>query len=199
MVGGRQLQFDKQEALEAAMYVFWKKGFLGASLSDLTTCMGINKPSLYATFGNKEDLFVSATEYYLSNHASPHILLLNTPGQSMIERLKAYLHSVTTMLCDPSKPGGCFISVATNEAAGESLPEKAYQAVINASNFTEMSLSEFFRSEKDQGNLSTEIEIKDLTLFIMTFLYGIAAMARSGKMPQEIESIIDITVKALKL
>lgn len=62
-----------------------------------------------------------------------------------------------------------------------------------------MSLTEFFRSEKDQGNLSTDIEIKDLTLFIMTFFYGIAAMARSGKMPQEIESIIDITVKALKL
>jgi AcrR family transcriptional regulator len=199
MVGGRQLQFDKQEALEAAMYVFWKKGFLGASLSDLTTCMGINKPSLYATFGNKEDLFVSATEHYLSNHAAPHNLLLNTPKQSLNKRLKTYLLSLTKMLCDPSKPGGCFISVATNEAAGESLPEKAHQAVINANNFTETYLTKFFTAEKDKGNLTTDIEIKDLTLFIITFLHGIAAMARNGKTPQQIKSIIDITVMALKL
>ena len=199
MVGGRQLQFDKQEALEAAMNVFWKKGFLGASLSDLTACMGINKPSLYATFGNKEDLFVSATEHYLSNHAAPHILLLNTPNQSLSERLNAYLLSVTTMLCDPSKPGGCFISVATNEAAGESLPEKAHQAVINAGNFTENYLTEFFASETDKGNLKKNIDIKDLTLFILAFLHGIAAMARNGKTPQQIKSIIDITVTALKL
>ncbi|MEE9338152.1 MAG: TetR/AcrR family transcriptional regulator [Methylococcaceae bacterium] len=199
MVGGRQLQFDKQEALEAAMTIFWKKGFLGASLADLTSSMGINKPSLYATFGNKEDLFVSATEHYLSNHATPHILLLNTPNQSLSERLTAYLFSVTTMLCDPSKPGGCFISVATNEAAGESLPEKAYQAVIKASNFTETYLTEFFTSEKDKGNLTTDIGIRNLTLFIITFLHGIAAMARNGKTPQQIKSIVDIAVKVLKL
>ena len=199
MAGGRQLQFDKQEALETAMTVFWKKGFLGASLSDLTTCMGINKPSLYATFGNKEDLFVSATEHYLNHHASPHILLLNTPDQSLSERLKAYLLSVTTMLCDPSKPGGCFLSVASNEAAGESLPEKAHQAVINAGNFTENYLIDFFASEKNKGNLTTDLEIKDLTLFILTFLHGIAAMARNGKTPQQIKSIINITVTALNL
>lgn len=199
MVGGRQLQFDKQEALEAAMTVFWKKGFLGASLSDLTTCMGINKPSLYATFGNKEDLFVSATEHYLNNHAAPHFLLLNASGLSLSERLAAYLLSVTSMLCDPTKPGGCFISVATNEAAGESLPEKAHLAVIKASNFTETYLTEFFTSEKDKGNLTTDIEVKDLTLFIITFLHGIAAMARNGKTPRQIKSIVDITVAALKL
>ncbi len=199
MVGGRQLQFDKQEALEAAMTIFWKKGFLGASLADLTSSMGINKPSLYATFGNKEDLFVSATEHYLSNYAAPHILLLNASGQSLNERLSTYLLSITTMLCDPLKPGGCFISVATNEAAGESLPEKAHQAVIKASNFTETYLTEFFTSEKDKENLTTDIEIRNLTLFIITFLHGIAAMARNGKTPQQIKSIVDIAVKVLKL
>ena len=62
MSGGRKIAFDKQHALAAAMHVFWKKGFSGASLADLTTAMGINKPSLYAAFGNKESLFIQHYE-----------------------------------------------------------------------------------------------------------------------------------------
>ena len=61
MAGGRQRSFDKQQALENAMRVFWQKGFIGASLMDLTESMGINKPSMYAAFGNKEQLFIQAT------------------------------------------------------------------------------------------------------------------------------------------
>ncbi|MGV0105655.1 TetR/AcrR family transcriptional regulator [Nostoc sp. DSM 114160] len=54
---GRPREFDTDDALNRAMYVFWRKGYLGTSLSDLTEAMGINRPSLYAAFGNKESLF----------------------------------------------------------------------------------------------------------------------------------------------
>ena len=60
MTSGRKREFDAEIALEAAMQVFWQKGYTGASLTDLIDSMGINKPSMYRAFGNKEALFVKA-------------------------------------------------------------------------------------------------------------------------------------------
>src|ERR1700690_3933812 len=61
---GRPRAFDPEKALEAALRVFWKKGYEGTALSDLTAAMGINRPSIYATFGNKEALFRKALDRY---------------------------------------------------------------------------------------------------------------------------------------
>ncbi|OUR64616.1 hypothetical protein A9Q79_04755 [Methylophaga sp. 42_25_T18] len=197
MAGGRQLQFDKEKALEQAMFVFWKKGFLGASLSGLTTAMGINKPSLYSAFGNKEDLFVSATEHYLAKHASPHVDCLNEDGQPLNERIKSYLLSVATMLCSSSTPNGCFIAVAANELAGESLPEKATQIIVYAGNYAETYLAEFFTAEKAKGNLTTDIDVNELTLMVITLMHGLSSVSRTGKSQQQLKSIIDFFVSKL--
>ena len=197
MAGGRQLQFDKEKALEEAMLVFWKKGFLGASLSELTTVMGINKPSLYSAFGNKEDLFVRATEHYLTKHASPHVDCLNEEKLALNERVKNYLLSVVTMLCDSETPNGCFIAVAANELAGESLPEKATQTIVYAGNYAETYLTDFFAAEKVKGNLTTDISVEELTLIIITLLHGLSSVARSGKSHQQLKSVIDIFVSKL--
>ncbi|MBL4638425.1 MAG: TetR/AcrR family transcriptional regulator [Proteobacteria bacterium] len=197
MAGGRQLQFDKEKALEEAMFVFWKKGFLGASLSELTKAMSINKPSLYSAFGNKEDLFVSASEHYLAKHASPHVDYLNEDGLPLNERIKNYLLSVVTMLCSSSTPNGCFIAVAANELVGESLPEKATQIIVYAGNYAETYLAEFFTAEKAKGNLTADIEISQLTLLIITFMHGLSSVARSGKSQQQLQSVINIFVTRL--
>jgi len=199
MAGGRQLQFDKQYALEQAMLIFWEKGFVGTSLSELTIKMGINKPSLYATFGNKEELYVSATQHYIEQHATPHIKLLHTENQSFKTRLKDYLSSIATMLCDEANPGGCYVAVALNELAGESLPPKASQTILDASQFAENYLREFVIVEKNKGDLKTELEAEELSLMLFTFLHGIAAIARNGKSLQQIQSAIDIFVKTLKI
>src|SRR5579864_5276945 len=67
---GRPRAFDAKKALDCAMQVFWRKGYLGTSLSDLTDAMGINRPSLYATFGNKKSLFRKALEHYFKGPSS---------------------------------------------------------------------------------------------------------------------------------
>jgi AcrR family transcriptional regulator len=61
---GRPREFCVDQALAAALRVFWRKGFDGASLTDLTDAMGITRPSLYAAFGNKEELFRKALDLY---------------------------------------------------------------------------------------------------------------------------------------
>ena len=84
MVSGRKREFDEQVALTAAMEVFWQKGYSATSLSDLTGRMGINKPSLYSAFGNKESLFIKATELYINTRMKPHLEILNNTSLSVV-------------------------------------------------------------------------------------------------------------------
>ena len=198
MAGGRQLQFDKEKALDAAMNVFWNKGFLGASLAELTSSMGINKPSVYATFGNKEDLFVEATRHYLERYASTHVLKLESK-ELLKDRLSAYLHSISDMQCQGPTPNGCYISVAANEMVSESLPEKAVESIANVGNYAETFLHDFFTSEQRKGNLAADRHIQEIVMLTVTFLHGLSSLARAGTSKEKIKSIVDSFVKLLDL
>ncbi|PCJ30641.1 MAG: TetR family transcriptional regulator [Gammaproteobacteria bacterium] len=199
MVGGRQLQFDKQKALVQAMHVFWTKGFLGASLSDLTSAMGISKPSLYASFGNKEDLFVSATNHYIEAYASKSTVFLHQENKSLTERIQAYLFSLIELLCESTASRGCFIAVAANELIANSLPEKAAERIQYVSQYTEHYLRDFFTAEKQQGNLTAEVDINELSLLFLTHMHGSSAMARSGKSTQQMKAVSRLFIKNLNL
>ena len=112
---GRQREFCTSEALENAMKVFWKHGYLGASLAELTEAMGISKPSMYGTYGNKEKLFVQAVDYYIEHFASPHGEHLH--GEKPLkQRLRSFIFSILKSQCDNQNPKGCLVSlsVATN-------------------------------------------------------------------------------------
>ena len=91
--------FDDEKALESAMGVFWKKGYAGASLAELTQSMGINKPSMYRTFGNKEALFLKATQRYIEKNAQPHFVHLQQEGIPLAQRIKNYMTSVVSEQC----------------------------------------------------------------------------------------------------
>src|ERR1700677_3646651 len=87
-VVGRPRAFDTEEALDRAMRVFWRKGYLGTSLSDLTNLMGINRPSLYAAFGNKKSLFRKALDHYAKGpSAYLHDALQEPTARAVVERL----------------------------------------------------------------------------------------------------------------
>src|SRR5213594_2671193 len=88
MPKGRPREFDIEKALDRAMEVFWRKGYEGASLPDLTKAMGINRPSMYAAFGNKEALFRRALDRYAQGPAHYVSDALNAPtAREAIERL----------------------------------------------------------------------------------------------------------------
>src|SRR5580692_4989720 len=102
---GRPRTFDLETALQRAMLVFWRKGYLGASLSDLTKAMGINRPSLYAAFGNKDSLFRKALDRYAKGPSSYLSEALEEPtARGVVERL---LHGVVNLLTDPQTPVTC--------------------------------------------------------------------------------------------
>lgn len=199
MAGGRKLEFDKQQALEAAMHVFWKKGFLGASLADLTEGMGINKPSLYAAFGNKESLFVQATEHYLNTYAKPKNEHLYHTGTPLRERLRNYLLAILSGQCDENNPKGCYVSLCVAEAAGETMPAQAQNTVTRAGNYAQALLTEFLQTDDEAKALQLDQEAESIALFLVTTVNGTAAMARAGKGYAELETVIDRALTGIGL
>src|SRR5437763_175317 len=104
---GRPRAFDVEAALDRALEVFWRKGYDGASLSDLTRAMGINRPSLYATFGNKEALFRKALDRYAEGPMAYIREALGAPtARAVAERL---LRGTVDLLTDPQHPAGCLM------------------------------------------------------------------------------------------
>jgi AcrR family transcriptional regulator len=197
MVSGRQAQFDKQAALNKAMLVFWEKGFLGASLTDLTTAMGINKPSMYSAYGNKETLFIQAVDNYIDLYASKLTDALNNPEKPTKEVLSDYLKLALSMQCSPETPPGCFISVAATEIAGAELPEKAHDKIVDVYAQPEQVLTTFFEAQLQSGKVNSSKPAKQLALYVITFLHGLASMARNNVEQSQLEQVIDDFIDSL--
>lgn len=198
MAGGRQREFDEQEALEKAMHVFWRKGYLGASLNDLTQSMGINKPSLYATFGNKEALFIRATERYIAEVRDRLSARLHQENKPLKERVREYVIAVLEMQCDKTLPSGCYLSLCMSESAGEGIPEKARSMIKQASSFSEDYLTAFFQEEIDKENLGERESAHVLSLYLLTVLNGSSAIARGGKSFDDMQPIVDQMLRAIQ-
>jgi AcrR family transcriptional regulator len=198
MAAGRQRTFDKHQALEAAMRVFWQKGYVGASLADLTQSMGINKPSMYAAFGNKEQLFIQATKHYIDHFAAGHARFLHDETHPLTQRLKQFLLSAVASQCGGHGPKGCYLSVCVSESASPDLPDQAQATIEQAKDLTENLLSCFFQQGKDNGELDTAIDAQHLAQYFVTLLHGTAAMARAGKNLAELERLIDLSLTLIQ-
>ena len=198
MGAGRQREFDKQVALDAAVNVFWTNGYNGTSLSDLTDAMGINKPSLYAAFGNKEALFISALERYVGTYGSPHMEKLNAPNMSLRSRLITYLESIAWMVSDPALPGGCFVAATTNEAGGDCLPTGVRDAIAGVNRLTREAFIEFFRHEAAAGEIASEDSAVVFADYLLMLQYGLAVMARNGVTRRALNDVIERAASAFQ-
>ena len=119
MPSGRTRQFDVDEALDRALEVFWTRGYEGATLPELTKAMGINRPSLYAAFGNKEQLFRKALERYQTGPMSFLAEALRQPTARAV--VEAIYSGFVLMQRDRDKARGCLIvsgALACGEEAG---------------------------------------------------------------------------------
>jgi AcrR family transcriptional regulator len=171
---GRPRAFDPEEALEKAMRVFWEKGFEGASLSDLTKAMGINRPSLYAAYGNKEKLFRLAMDRYGRGPASHFCAALDAPtSREVAERC---LLGTADLLGDPSHPPGCLVVngfvAGGDEAVREEMAARRF-AVIEA-------LRKRFVRAKKEGDLPDDADPAALALYVSTVTQGMSVLAASG-------------------
>ncbi len=194
MAAGRHREFDKTEALRQAMEVFWLHGYKATSMTHLTEAMGINKPRLYAAFGNKEQLFIAAIERYSSEFGSPQLAHLSEEGLGLRDRLRGFLMSVARLVTDPELAGGCFVASSTSEMSGDGLPAQAAAAVAQTNATSTDAFVAFFREEQRRGNVDEQASPEALADYLRSLQYGLAVMARDKVSLDRLERLIDQAV-----
>jgi AcrR family transcriptional regulator len=192
MAMGRPRSFDKDKALDQAMEMFWRKGYEGASLSDLTKAMGINPPSLYAAFGNKEGLLKAALDRYAEQRKG----FLRTAFEEPTARKVAecLLRGVADFHTDPDNPPGCLFTqggLACGEGS-EAIPREL------ASRRAQMedSVRERFERAKQEGDLPREADPAALARYLSTVMQGMGVQAAAGATRKQLQQTVDFALAA---
>ncbi|MFD7001368.1 TetR/AcrR family transcriptional regulator [Streptomyces mirabilis] len=189
---GRPRSFDADEALERAMRVFWGQGYEGASLTDLTNAMGITRTSMYAAFGNKEDLFRKALERYTEGPASYGARALQEPTARQVAA--AFLNGSVRATTRPGCPTGC-LGVQGALAAGDP-GSNARDALIAWRNEHISLLRDRFRQAVDEGDLPPDADPELLARYLMTVANGIAVQAAGGTARDELQQVADMALRS---
>lgn len=183
---GRPRAFCAETALDRALEVFWRKGYEATSLNDLTEAMGINRPSLYGTFGNKEDLFRQALERYVRRKEAHLRAALDAPtGRAAVERL---LLDAAAALTDPEHPAGCMAvqGVLTCTEGSECLRQE-----LDGYRFAqERIVRERLERASAAGELPPGTDPAALARLVTTLVHGMSVQATGGAGRPELEEIV---------
>ena len=191
MERGRPRTFDEEHALDAALAIFWRNGYQGASLAELTHAMGISKPSLYSAFGNKEKLYLSALERYGEQQLIKHAERL-AAEPDLKSAMRAFLRSVATMLTSPELPGGCMVVTSAVACDTAALPQSVVAAIgttVNQSAFGP--LKDRLQKELQRRNLPVDTPVEQLADFFTTIMTGMAVMAKVGATQERLFDTIE--------
>jgi AcrR family transcriptional regulator len=187
---GRPRAFDADVALERAMHVFWAKGYEGAALSDLTRAMRINRPSLYAAFGNKEQLFRKVLDRYMDGPVAYFGKALAAPkARDVVEQI---FLGTARMGDDPRIPAGCLM-VQGALACGDAAVRKEVAARRTAS---EAALRRRFQQAKREGDLPKNSNPGELAGYVMTVVRGMAVQSAGGASSDQLRRVAQIALRA---
>jgi AcrR family transcriptional regulator len=189
---GRPRAFDVDKALDRALHVFWRKGYEGTSLPDLTEAMGINRPSLYAAFGNKEALFRKAIDRYADGPAAYFRDALEAPtARAVVERL---LRGAVDLLTDPRHPPGCLVVQAALSCGDAAEPIR--QELVARRKAGEAAIRQRFERAISDGDLPADANAADLARFIATVNVGMAVQAAGGASRDELQRVARIALRS---
>jgi AcrR family transcriptional regulator len=198
MNAGRKRSFSKEEALDTAMRVFWENGYAGTSLAQLTSALGINKPSLYAAFGNKEQLFTTAMEHYMDCYAAaPMQALIQTTDLPLKQRLRAYFLGIIDVICDCDSPKGCMYVKSSCESGSAAVPGEITNDLQDMGLASEMALASLLETEQRKGQLPADMQVNETTAYLLSVTYGLSVLARRGKTKEELAKVADLAVDTL--
>src|SRR5262247_4362908 len=190
----RHKEFDKDEALGKAMEVFWSRGYEAASINDLVERMGINRQSLYDTFGDKRALYLQALDRYREVEGRKMLELLARPGP-VKKTLRRLFQTVVEESLRDQERRGCFTGNAMSELAGR-CPETAAMACGNMAAAEEALYRTLLRGRKN-GEIKKGRDLRAVARFLYSSLQGIQLMAKATQDRKTLEDVVKVTLSAL--
>src|ERR1700730_838385 len=169
MAMGRPREFDKERVLDGAMEVFWRHGYDGTTIAELTAAMGINPPSLYAAFGSKEGLLKAALDHYSAKRAEFMREVLAAPTARKVAEL--LLLKLADLQTDPANPPGCLL-VAGGLACGVGSENIPFELAAHRAQMEDQLRERFIRARKE-GDLSAKSDPAALARYLSAVIAGI--------------------------
>ena len=188
---GRPLAFNQDEVLDKALHVFWSRGYEGTSMAELTEVLGINKPSIYAAFGNKEALFRKVLARYLAGPTAFVTEALNAPTAQ--EVAKKFLLGAVEFLTKPCNPRGCMV-VQGALTCGEGSAQ-IQQELINHRQSYEGALKQRFDLAITQGDLIENTNSAALAKYLATIHQGMSVQVTSGASKEELLAVVNLVIQ----
>lgn len=186
--------FDENEVLKKAMYLFWKKGYAATSMQDMVTCLGINRASLYDTFGGKEQLFKKSFALYRkTNIESLTAFFQNYPN--IKEGFSELFNNAIKEAVSDNDCKGCFVVNTITEL----IPNDESLIIVlekNKQDFENL-FYEYLLKGKEDGQLKTDQNLKSLSALLYTIYNGIRVVSKVSPNKKELAASIDVALSLL--
>src|SRR5260370_1386410 len=190
----RHKEFDQNEALHEAMEVFWSRGYEATSIQDLVKQMGINRQSLYDTFGDKHALYLQALDRYREVEGRRMFELLERPGSVKKAVRQLFAGVVDKALCDRERRG-CFMGNAMSELAGR-CKETAARTCSNVAAMEGALYRALLRGKKE-GELKGVRGPRAVARFLNNSLQGLLLMAKATQDRKALNDVVKVTLSVL--
>jgi AcrR family transcriptional regulator len=188
---GRPISFDKDAALEAAMLIFWERGYEGTSMADLTHAMGLNPSSIYAAFGDKQALFQLVVKRYMELRAQYAVKALEEPT---LERfIRALFDNTVAFLTTPGHPPTCMTLAGAAGCSLDATPARDLMTEIRRQN--QVALRERLLKARKSGELPKEINVDDYTRYLSTIIAGLSIQAANGSTKAELKRTAQMALR----
>lgn len=189
----QEKQFNKQEALGRALDAFWSRGFEATSMQDLVDCMGINRGSLYATFGDKRALFLAALASY--DEGRRHMLAEFEKRFDPRDAIRQVFLAFTRDVAEDGGNKGCFITNTALELAPHDGEVREF--VATAQEDVEQYFVRMIRKGKASGDIGQHVRPADAARGLLASLLGLLVLTRSRPEKALLKAIVDEAMRRL--
>jgi len=188
---GRPREFDIEQAVDRALHVFWEKGYEGASLADLTDAMGINRPSLYAAFGDKESLFHKVVDRYSEGAGADLEEAISLPNSRAVA--EKFLRRAAERLTDCKRPRGCLLVNGARACGDDADPIRKSLALQRKRG--ELALRKRFERADD---LPKNVTAANLARYLFVVIQGMSVQAAGGAKRNELLGVVALAMRLWK-
>jgi AcrR family transcriptional regulator len=191
---GRPAVFDRAVALQAAMKLFWERGYEGTSFDDLIAAMGISASSFYNSFGSKEALYCEATQSYLDWSGHWFFAILNDPGIDTKTAFARLFEATAEEFTRGTHPLGCMISLAATHCSPGM--KNIREILVEHRAFSDGAMAERIRKGIEAGDVAEGTDCDMLAAYYSAVARGLAVQARDGATRQKLADIGRLAMRA---